>query len=420
MDRAKELVLKLVDRSLSDAEFAELQEIMRSDAELRAYYHRTIEIDQALEKMSLSELDATVPAARPTGGNGTLLWRNVGWLAAAIAIALLVLSQRQQSFDVVLKSSEQADWRGASLMVGERLGSRMMQLKNGKIELAFPTSTAVVIQAPAFFQVVADDTLVVAQGAVTVTHSGTPGSFSLETPTGTLRDLGTKFGVSIGSSNSESFVLTHVFDGQVAFENSSVEEEVIFGDGDYVEIRGVGENRPVTLLSDDPNAYLIPLTPPGDSGPAERRNLALHKPVESSGFWSNHKTELFPPSNVNDGRLDDTGVPRDWSFWLLPEKSTGWVMIDLEAVELISSIDIQNTHNRWYDDRAAKDFRIETSIDGDAFSPLIDGELAVPSKHETIPFETFEFDPVRARYVKLYIDTYKQSGGGINEIRIYE
>ncbi len=150
-------------------------------------------------------------------------------------------------------------------------------------------------------------------------------------------------------------------------------------------------------------------------------NLALGRPVTGSGFFDGVRGEVFPFDNVVDGRLNDTGTAGDWSFWLTPDRQTGFFTVDLEAIRLITAFELQNTHNRSFDDRATKDFHIDLSVDGAVFDTVLTGVLPFDVDD---PIEILAFDvPDReARFVRFHVDSFHEPkgprGGGLNEIRV--
>lgn len=148
-------------------------------------------------------------------------------------------------------------------------------------------------------------------------------------------------------------------------------------------------------------------------------NVAPGKPVVSDtiGYYS-AGTEAFPFDNLTDGRLNDTGGPGDWSFWLAPRNATGELVLDLGTVYNINRIAMQNTHNRQYNNAGLNEFRVEISTDNLNWTPLLDDTLAF-SNASSIPWQSFSFDRVDARYLKLIVDSYHGNYAGLNEIRVY-
>ena len=130
----------------------------------------------------------------------------------------------ETSSEVKLVATENADWRGYSVAIEDEMPDQILHLHSGAIELEFSTGTKVVIEGPAFFRVENDSSLHLAKGSATVTHSGMPETFHLNTPLGKIVDLGTQFGVLVDPSNSEATVVTEVFDGNIKFIGNSKDE----------------------------------------------------------------------------------------------------------------------------------------------------------------------------------------------------
>lgn len=133
-------------------------------------------------------------------------------------------------------------------------------------------------------------------------------------------------------------------------------------------------------------------------------------------------SENFPFDNLTDGRFNDTGSPGDWSFWLAPNGSTDdYAIIDLGSVMVVDKIELQNTHNRGFNDRGTEDFRLSLSTDGITFNTVIDATLgSVLNLGSPIPIESFSIGNVAARYVRFDLDSYHgPKGGGLNEISVY-
>jgi hypothetical protein len=163
----------------------------------------------------------------------------------------------------------------------------------------------------------------------------------------------------------------------------------------------------------------------------EAGNLALGKPVFSPGYCTRPHGSVFPPDKLTDGRLNDSGVPGDWSFWLAPDGEDGEFTVDLLEPQAIGRIALQNTNNRGIDDRGAASFAAYGSLDNKSFFPLVNGNLARVSvtKGEAYPMEQFSFASVEARYVKFVVTAHYRhqdrpanhpcQGGGLNEIRIF-
>jgi hypothetical protein len=99
--------------------------------------------------------------------------------------------------------------------------------------------------------------------------------------------------------------------------------------------------------------------------------------------------------------------------WLLPNATLGSIEIKLRPRRL-HAVHLRNAHNGPYDDRAARDFHIE----GLAAGKLVHKATGSFSRLESqptairIPFET----PAAVDTLKIVIDSYHRSGGGLAEI----
>ena len=166
-------------------------------------------------------------------------------------------------------------------------------------------------------------------------------------------------------------------------------------------------------------AFVAPLSLAALTAPALAQTPTLisqGKSVTSTPYY-NQGTETFPASNITDGRFDDTGSPSDWSFWLTPNGSLGSATIDLGGQYTISQFQLQDTHNRGFNDRGTNAFDISVSADGLSFSPVVSDSFGTWPK---LPIVTESgFAPVTGQYVKFNIDSYYGSSGGLNELQVY-
>jgi len=105
-----------------------------------------------------------------------------------------------QPFVAVLNASVEPVWSDPNVDLMLRRGSLPsgpIELLSGSVELLFGSGGVAVIEGPAVFEPFAADTLHVTQGSVRC-RCALPGSeLRVETPKGTVTDLGTEFAVSI-------------------------------------------------------------------------------------------------------------------------------------------------------------------------------------------------------------------------------
>ncbi|MEM6886330.1 MAG: discoidin domain-containing protein [Verrucomicrobiota bacterium] len=430
------LAWKYLDGEITEAEFSELQEALKQDQELRRRYQLLVEVHHGLDTLpaesDATRLDIDRGRQRTTRRESN---RSVGIAILAsllVVIGLVLWNGGDQPLDVVLTASRDADWRGAELMEGDTATTRMMHLMSGAVALHFPGKTDVIIEGPAVFQVQDNRTVEISSGTITVHHEGRPGDFKLLTPVGKFTDLGTRFGVKVGNGVTDSVVMTEVYEGEVVFDDPE-QESLSLMDGDAYAIVGNNEHRSVYS---EIGGEQVQVTGTFELSDSEQRlksteNLALGKPVSTPAYYNVPKHgQVFPAAALTDNRLNDSGSPWNWSFWLAPNGDAGEFTLDLLDVYDISRIELMNTRNRQYADRGIDTFEIEISEDGKTFRHLLDGTLERVEFHDAnyFKFEVFSFDTVPARYVRFRGKSHfhrtgahpSPGSGGLNEIRVFE
>lgn len=435
--RFEALAWDYLDQTITETDFNELQKRLEENATCRKRLQWLAETNTALSEQTklgpdaLTELPAPNKLFRfPTSGG----WR----LAAGIVIAVIVVLQltSDPSLKVKLIAERDADWRGAALNENQTASTRLMHLMRGTIALNFPGKTDVIIEGPAIFQVQDNQTIEVTSGTVNVHHQGKPGAFKLITPVGEFVDLGTKFAVKIGHGVTDSIVMTEVHEGEVVFSNTR-NSNISLTDGDAYAFVGNQQHNTAHPEIDGRKVRVAETFALTSSGKDLKslQNLALGKPVTTPTYYNNPESgEVFPAAALTDGRLNDSGSPWDWSFWLAPNGQAGSFTVDLLTPQTISRVDFMNTRNRHHNDRGLEAFRLEVSIDGEHFEPVLSDTLQRVGNGEednyNFAFETFTFPQVSARYVRviglshyshsIYPDADPYTSGGLNEIRVYE
>jgi hypothetical protein len=152
--------------------------------------------------------------------------------------------------------------------------------------------------------------------------------------------------------------------------------------------------------------------------------VSAGKPTTSSSYWYYDSSKNFPSSAVVDGNNQELncliGVPQGNSYWLLADKSKGWVEIDLLQEYQLVKVEWLNTHNGSCMDRATTEFHISISNSGEFAGEeeiIYTGHMKIDSAPSFGKMELSK--PKSARYLRFYVDGYYQHGGGLNELRIY-
>jgi len=167
-------------------------------------------------------------------------------------------------------------------------------------------------------------------------------------------------------------------------------------------------------------------------------NVALKGTVTASSVWEND-ARFLPENVIDDSTFDDVDAR---NYWLLPNETTGWWQVDLEADFEIRAVKILNCNNDEANDRGTKDFRLEIRNAAQQVIHSAPGILPFTSlssaAHPTVP-HVVQFDsPVKGRYVRVHVDSWYPTrtqpawphptvessdsgnqGGGLNEVQVF-
>jgi hypothetical protein len=289
MKNYEKLVWKLIDREISDPEFKELQTELQSSPDLRTYYQECLETESTLSSRHHSLFLDFKDKASSSDKKTIPFLGYVGWAVAAVVLFFTVFSTQLQS-PVRLVSAQEPDWRGISVSEGGIMPNEMLHLQRGAIELDFPSDTKVVIEAPAYFQIHDNNSLILGKGMLTATHNGKPGTFYVRTPVGNFYDLGTQFGVYVDHSMQEASVITEVFEGNIKFESHDQKDSRFFNEGENAIIRGNSGSDSVKILANHPYARLT-ARPSLLSKPSKTESLQASSEIAFNDESSSDKTK---------------------------------------------------------------------------------------------------------------------------------
>ena len=433
-DRLDLLLHALFEESLGEPERGELNALLAADPQARARYRRAAAIHSAL---ALKSSSPTYFVNRPPViRTVSLPWRKLA-VAALVPLGFIAFAfndaraARKAMPRAEILQVTRAVWPAGAreLEKGALPAGTPVELTSGLLEIGYPSGARVVVEGPCRFSLNEREALTVLHGRASVhTPEGAEG-FRIDTPGGRFIDRGTEFGVAVGSDGKRPVVLTEVFKGEIDVSTSGTSDtRLTRGEGRVVASNG----KLLSSLDESPVRLANGLHRTSNPSESPATNLALGKPVLSPGYCIRPHGSVFPPDKLTDGRLDDTGVPGDWSFWLAPDGESGEFTVDLIDPETISRVSLQNTGNRGMDDRGTEAFEVLGSLDNKVFFPLVEGMLprvTAADSESSFPFHDFAFAAVEVRYVKFVVTRhYRHSqrpsdhpcqGGGLNEIRIF-
>lgn len=229
-----ELVDGYCSGSLSEEEFARLEEALRSNPEVRRdlLESRMLESELRQFALSLEQQDRQGNHSRPNTTPVKVFPRwQAGLLTAAAAIALLLVGKwalfpnsktppsspeiAEVSHDTgvaVLAREYGARWDQTALRSGDSMPPGNWVLASGTAEIQFYSGASVTLQAPAELEIVSQNGGILHRGRLRADVPRHAHGFSIKTEAVELVDLGTSFGMSV-SDNADTEI--HVFDGEV-------------------------------------------------------------------------------------------------------------------------------------------------------------------------------------------------------------
>lgn len=271
LNRLAELAEKLRDNALADAEVAELETLLAESAEAREVF-AGLALLRAELHYAHGHLACPVPAeANRANAPAPFLrrWLPLG-LAAGLTVAALLLwryaPSRSTAHGGAIATISNAsgavllaDGRVTPANVGSTLRGGALHLRSGLLELTYPSGVVLVLESPARFDLRSAITLWLAEGNASANVPPPALGFTIETPSASIVDLGTEFGVSAGAKNSE----VHVFKGEVMIKNSSEPDSLRLTENRASRIDT--QTRTPTGIDYQPERFIRTMEEPGSS-----------------------------------------------------------------------------------------------------------------------------------------------------------
>lgn len=218
------LIQHYLDGSLTEKEAVLLHEQLTRVPDLGAQLLDHVTMDAMLR--------ATKPLIRPPSARPRLVPRRrftIGTLsgvAALAACATLLLNFAWVNWNTapisdevtttsiaVLTRAVNLQWDRETMKPapGSPLPPGWLRLKSGQVQIEFYQGARVTLEGPAAFQLVSSGEAYCGHGKLSAHVPPQARGFRIDTPKGTIVDLGTEFGLNVNSDGAE----VHVFDGEV-------------------------------------------------------------------------------------------------------------------------------------------------------------------------------------------------------------
>jgi hypothetical protein len=302
----------------------------------------------------------------------------------------------------------------ASIEAGKSLA-----IAAGFVELQLKQGVTLVIEGPARWSIDGENNATLNRGKLVAKVPRQAIGFTLATPTAKIVDLGTEFGVCVGEADRTDL---YVISGEV--EATSLGGGVAKSPLKLLQGQSccMTTDRPIELIQD--SVMGVSFVRDLRSLPAGNKLYCVSqgKPVTASSMYdlTVPEGEVFYIENVVDGRINDSGAPQAWSFWLAADLQPAEFTVDLEDEFEVSEIRLQNTHNRQHNDRGTREYRLSLSLDGKTFVPIHQGELTDVAGQRNIEWVTIPIEPPKpARYVRFEAVSFYGVGAGLNELQVF-
>lgn len=297
------LVSAVLNRTATPADCTELDRRLVADPEARRVYRQHLAIHASLQFLAR----AVVPVLPATVGRPPrrvwLFPRALAACAALVMLAVLAIfawprggkdraTDGSETFAQVTRAlaARAADPAGF-LEPGRRLGGPL-DLTHGLVELTFPGGATALLQGPVTVRLDGPRALTLLAGRLVVRAGQDDGAFVVRTPSATVTDRGTEFGVAVGPAGATQ---VQVFEGDVLAEWDGPGGRAELRAGEAVQIdSSAAAAHPLPFRADRFIRTFPPIETQPPGGPIYNRRQHTSVAVVPA-----------PPGVVIDGNLAD-------------------------------------------------------------------------------------------------------------------
>ena len=226
MPDADTLIQHYLEGTLSDAEAEELHTLLQSESQLGEKLLQHFEMDAMLRATKpLATNNIIRPALLPKRRFTFTTVATVAAMAACITLLGVWIAMAWPKSAVeettvsvaVLTRGVNLEWESAAITPGTPLSPGLLKLKSGIAQIEFYQGARVLIEGPAEFQLVSSGEATCTRGKLSANVPLQAKGFRINTPKGTIVDLGTEFGLDVNDASSE----VHVFKGEVELHKAA-------------------------------------------------------------------------------------------------------------------------------------------------------------------------------------------------------
>jgi len=220
------LIQNYLEGTLSDAEAEQLHELLKAHPELGEKMIQHFEMDAMLRATKpLTANNIIRPALLPKRRFTFATVTSVAAMAACIALLGAWIAMSWLKSDVedttasvaVLTRGVNLEWESAAITPGTPLSPGLLKLKSGIAQIEFYQGARVLIEGPAELQLISSGEATCTRGKLSANVPPQAKGFRINTPKGTIVDLGTEFGLDVSDASAE----VHVFKGEVELHQAA-------------------------------------------------------------------------------------------------------------------------------------------------------------------------------------------------------
>lgn len=213
------LIQHYLEDRLTETEADALLTMMQAEPALLERLTGQLNLDAMLREVSAGAPASTAPVLRP-------VVRRTRWLPVALAAAVAACvtlagtwlvgptndAEATTNAVAVLMRGVNAEWEGGrSPLVGTPLTPGQLKLKRGLAQIEFYQGARVTLEGPAELELISASEARCTSGRLSAHVPPQARGFRIQTPRGTVVDLGTDFGLDLNTPEAQ----VHVFKGEV-------------------------------------------------------------------------------------------------------------------------------------------------------------------------------------------------------------
>lgn len=293
------LLERHLDGSLSEAEEKELTDTLAQHEWAQDQFVARMTLAADLKERLESDESAGINPIVPFSETPRLKWAAIG-LAAAAALVFSLFLINTESTPAPMVRVIAAEGVG-TLNIEALENQKSVKLRRGILELELGGESRVVIEAPSRFKVVDARLLQLKSGRCFAEMEKGKSGLRIETPSGEVLDLGTKFAVEVPSPKRMN---VHVFDGMVEVSDGKAKTRLTEGQG--IALADSGELSEVVANS----ALFVPRVPRALAEDTNYLHWSFDEGTGTSVNATGTDTELSLAEGNFASKSEDSKSPR--------------------------------------------------------------------------------------------------------------